>query len=62
MPTKNLTKAHRKTCLETLQGLQTLVEMQQMLIVEAIGQLDKPDGAGKKTKPRPTARKTNLTG
>ena len=61
MPTKNIAKTDRDMYLETLQGLQTLVQMQQVLIMEAIGRLDEPDGARKKTTLRSTARKTKPT-
>ncbi|MDP6546970.1 MAG: hypothetical protein QGH60_23590 [Phycisphaerae bacterium] len=52
MPAKNTTKSHHEACLETLKGLQTLVEMQQMLILQAIGQLGLPAGALQKPKSR----------
>ncbi|MDP6635277.1 MAG: hypothetical protein QGG42_10290 [Phycisphaerae bacterium] len=51
MPAKNTAKTHRKACLETLKGLQTLMEMQQMLILQAIEQLGEP-------KTRSASRKT----
>ena len=60
MPAKSITKSHRETYLETLKGLQTLVEMQQMLILQAIGQLGQP-AAPPKRKPRSTAGKKRRT-
>jgi hypothetical protein len=61
MPAKTITKPQRQACLETLKGLQTLVEMQQMLILQAIGQLSLPTGAAQKSKSRPTADKKSRT-
>ena len=61
MPAKNTTKSHRQDCLETLKGLQTLVDMQQMLILQAIGQLGQPIKAAQKPKPQSVARKRNPT-
>jgi len=61
MPAKNITKSHSEACLETLKGLQTLVEMQQLLILQAIGQLSLPVGAAQKSKSRPTADKKSRT-
>ena len=61
MPAKSIRKSHREVCLETLKGLQTLVEMQQVLIAQAIGQLGQPAGAPRKPKSRSAARKRNRT-
>ena len=55
MPTKQTTEDCRQACLETLKGLRTLVEMQQVLILQAIEQLadHKPGSTrGKKTRSR----------
>ena len=57
MPARDITKTTQEAYLETLKGLRTLVEMQQMLIAEAIGRFDKPIGAVKITKPRSSSRK-----
>ena len=59
MPAKSTTKSHRETYLETLKGLRTLVEMQQVLIVQAIGQLGQPAAAPKKPKSRSAPGKKN---
>gem|GEM_PF-2246198 len=56
MPAKSTTKSQRKACLDTLRGLQTLVEMQQMLILQAIGQLSQPDSTPRKSKSRSNAK------
>ena len=56
MSAKSITKSRRKACLETLKGLQTLVEMQQMLILQAIAQLGLPDGTPQKPKSGSNAR------
>jgi len=61
MPAKSITKSQRQACLETLKGLQTLVEMQQMLILQAIGQLGQLAGAPQESKSRPTAGKKSRT-
>ena len=61
MPAKSITKSHREACLETLKGLQTLVEMQQMLIFQAIEQLGQPAAAPRKPKSRSAAGKKNRT-
>ncbi|MBT3200897.1 MAG: hypothetical protein HN350_13390 [Phycisphaerales bacterium] len=57
MNVKNLTKTNGKTCLETLKGLQTLVEMQQMLIAEALERLDPQLESDKTPKSRSTSGK-----
>ena len=59
MSAKSITKSRRKACLETLKGLQTLVEMQQMLILQAIGQIGQPAEVRQKPKSRSTAGKKN---
>jgi hypothetical protein len=62
MPAKTITKSERQACLETLKGLQTLVEMQQVLILQAIGQFGQPAGPQQRPKPRSAARgKTRTT-
>ena len=61
MPAKSITKSHREACLETLKGLQTLVEMQQMLILQAIGQIGQPAEVLQKPRSRSTAGKKNRT-
>jgi hypothetical protein len=55
MPARKTTKDCREVCLETLKGLRTLVEMQQVLILQAIEQLDN-------AKPGSTGRKKNRSG
>jgi hypothetical protein len=57
MPAKSITKSQSEIYLDTLKGLQTLLEMQQMLIVQAIGQLGESPAAPQKPKPRPAAGK-----
>lgn len=52
MSAKSVTKSNREVYLDTLQGLQTLIEMQQTLILQAIDQLDKPLAASKESKSR----------
>ncbi|MCP4376860.1 MAG: hypothetical protein GY794_11870 [bacterium] len=52
MSTKSTDTRHHKTCLDTLKGLQTLVEMQQMLILQAIEQFSESTKPTKKNKPR----------
>jgi len=59
MPAKSTTKSQRQACLETLKGLQTLVEMQQMLILQAIGQIGQPPEVLQKPKSRSTAGNKN---
>jgi hypothetical protein len=61
MPTKTIEKSDREACLETLKGLQTLVEMQQMLILQAIGQLSQPSNPTQKPKPRSASRRRKRT-
>jgi len=61
MAAKRIKKSHRGAYLETLKGLQTLVEMQQMLILQAIGQLEQPAGAPRKPKSRSAAGKKDRT-
>ena len=61
MPAKTIEKSDRQACLETLKGLQTLVEMQQMLILQAIGQLSQPNNPVKKPKPRSAPRRRKRT-
>ncbi len=61
MPAKSITKSHREAYLETLKGLQTLVEMQHVLILQAIEQLGQPAGPLQKPKSRSAARKKNRT-
>ena len=61
MPAKSITKSHRETYLETLKGLQTLVEMQQVLILQAIGQLGQPAGTPRKPKSGSAAGKKRRT-
>ena len=57
MTIKKLTKTNGKTCLETLKGLQTLVEMQQMLITEALGRLDQQSESDEAPKTRSASGK-----
>jgi len=61
MPVKSATKSHREACLETLKGLQTLVEMQQMLILQAIGQIGQTAEVLQKPRSRSTADKKSRT-
>jgi hypothetical protein len=51
------TATHNKTCLDTLKGLQTLVEMQQALILQAIEQFSKPAEPPQKPTSKSTAKK-----
>ena len=55
MSTKSITKADCEAYLETLKGLKTLVDMQQTLILQAIGRIDK-SAAGGKSKSRSAGR------
>jgi len=61
MPVKSTTKSRREACLETLKGLQTLVEMQQMLILQAIGQIGQTAEVLQKPRSRSTADKKSRT-
>jgi len=44
MQSRKTARDCRKTCLETLKGLQTLIQMQQTLIVQAMRELDDEKG------------------
>jgi len=62
MKSKDLTESHRKECVETLTGLRTLVEMQQVLIARALERIGPNGKTPNKPGTRSTAGKKKPTG